>query len=219
MENENDVVSDELIFDEDLSNVFQTEESVVEAEAMDDEVAAATAQAEAAAVASIQGHEEIEDVDIQTLASEETIQTHEFMITTDGCFLPQPAENAPDVEVSLEDQLKSTEKLDRSSPDLWPTNLPTNAKQVLHNNQLKTGETDTAGSWAQGLDPEDINLLHQFGSLTSSSLVEEVKKLQNIAYQLGLEEQKEMTRGKLLHVFEESHTVLKESGQVKLLWK
>jgi len=54
--------------------------------------------------------------------TEETIQGHEFMITTDGCFLPQPAENAPDVEVSLEDQLKSTEKLDRSSPDLWPTN-------------------------------------------------------------------------------------------------
>jgi len=58
------------------------------------------------------------DVDI----SEETLEAHEYMITTDGCFLPQPAENAPDVEVSLEDQLKSTEKLDRSSPDLWPTN-------------------------------------------------------------------------------------------------
>jgi len=28
----------------------------------------------------------------------------------------------PDVEISQEDELKSTERLDRSSPDLWPQN-------------------------------------------------------------------------------------------------
>ena len=59
----------------------------------------------------------------------------------------------------------------------------------------------------------------EFGSLTSSSLVEEVKKLQNIAYQLGLDESKEMTRGKLLHVMDDSHVSQKEAGLVKRLWK
>jgi len=213
MEAEDNDQESELIFDEDLSNVFQTEVENVESETVvvTDGDGVQVASAEDIAVASIQMEGEVD-------VTEETIQGHEFMITTDGCFLPQPAENAPDVEVSLEDQLKSTEKLDRSSPDLWPTNLPTTAKQILYNNQLKTGETDTSGSWAQGLDPEDINLLHQFGSLTSSSLVEEVKKLQNIAYQLGLDERKEMTRGKLLHVLGESHTI-SDGDHVKRLWK
>lgn len=84
------------------------------------------------------------------------------------------------------------------------------AQHILAKSALKTGEPDSQlGIWAQGLDPEDINLLHQFGSLTSSSLVEEVKKLQNIAYQLGLEESKEMTRGKLLHVLDDEDTTSK----------
>ncbi|XP_021934241.1 protein lin-52 homolog isoform X2 [Zootermopsis nevadensis] len=54
--------------------------------------------------------------------------------------------------------------------------------------------------WTRGLDPDDINLLHQFGSLTASGLIAEVKKLHDVAYQLGLEEAKEMTRGKYLNI-------------------
>jgi hypothetical protein len=54
--------------------------------------------------------------------------------------------------------------------------------------------------------------------------VEEVKKLQNIAYQLGLEEAKEMTRGKLLHVLDGDDDDLAELSrekrrQVQRLWK
>jgi hypothetical protein len=58
--------------------------------------------------------------------------------------------------------------------------------------------------------------------LTSSSLVEEVKKLQNIAYQLGLEESKEMTRGKLLHVLDDSDvntTAREQARYFQSLWK
>ena len=40
----------------------------------------------------------------------------------------------------------------------------------------------------------------ELGNLPVSSLLEEVKRLQNIAYQLGLEERKEMTRGKYLNI-------------------
>jgi len=108
--------------------------------------------------------------------------------------------------------LTSDEKLDRSSPDLWPRNLITSASHLLAKKkkaEQKAGTGSDGGSkspteaWAQGLDPEDMNLLHQFGSLTSTGLIEEVKKLQNIAHQLGLEEAKEINRGKLLRVLDD----------------
>jgi len=207
-----DTEETELMFEGDLETVFvPSSEGSAEVEVGHQEVGEHDHGTDAA-VASIQMEGDI--------ITEEHIQEHEFLMT-DPSLLPQPAENAPDVEISFEDQLKSTEKLDRSSPDLWPQNLPTTAKQILYNNQLKTGEHDPPGGWAQGLDPEDINLLHQFGSLTSSSLVEEVKKLQNIAYQLGLDEKKEMTRGKLLHVLDEGSSLPKDKtlGHGKDIWK
>ncbi|ODN04958.1 Protein lin-52 [Orchesella cincta] len=133
------------------------------------------------------------------------LSADQIPIMTAGSHIAQP-----DIEISPEDELRSNERLDRSSPDLWPQNLSSAAQHILAKNSLKTGESEQPlGIWAQGLDPEDINLLHQFGSLTSSSLVEEVKKLQNIAYQLGLEESKEMTRGKLLHVLDEEEATAK----------
>lgn len=45
------------------------------------------------------------------------------------------------------------------------------------------------------------NFLTELGSLTTSGLILEVKKLHDLAYQLGLEEAKEMTRGKYLNIF------------------
>ncbi len=48
-------------------------------------------------------------------------------------------------------------------------------------------------------------LISELGSLPVSSLLEEVKRLQNIAYQLGLEERKEMTRGKYLNILKRRH--------------
>lgn len=43
-------------------------------------------------------------------------------------------------------------------------------------------------------------VITEFGSLTASGLIAEVKKLHDVAYQLGLEEAKEMTRGKYLNI-------------------
>ena len=40
----------------------------------------------------------------------------------------------------------------------------------------------------------------ELGNLPTQHLMDEVKRLQNIAYQLGLEETKEMTRGKYLNI-------------------
>lgn len=41
----------------------------------------------------------------------------------------------------------------------------------------------------------------ELGSLSTSGLIMEVKRLHDLAYQLGLEEAKEMTRGKYLNIF------------------
>jgi len=195
----------ELIFEGDLGAVFTTDAD------------GGNAGNEASDVAMTEipmdmDMEETDDNDTQELITGEGLDNQ---VNFPLLSVPQPIIVE---EMSLEDQLRSTERLDRSSPDLWPQNLPTAAQQIMAKNVLKTGVPDNQGIWAQGLDPEDINLLHQFGSLTSSSLVEEVKKLQNIAYQLGLDEAKEMTRGKLLHALNEETVSSKERRHIKRLW-
>ena len=50
-----------------------------------------------------------------------------------------------------------------------------------------------------------IMIIIQLGSLPVPQLIAEVKKLQNIAYQLGQEENKEMTRGKYLNILRKRH--------------
>ncbi|KAG0722144.1 Protein lin-52 [Chionoecetes opilio] len=95
----------------------------------------------------------------------------------------------------MEPSLLSLEKLDRSSPDLWPEQMPgVYDFAPLLSPQLSPGTQNL------DLEEQDFNLLYQFRLLTALEIIEEVKKLQNVAYQLGLEEAKEMTRGKYLHI-------------------
>ncbi|XP_068977142.1 protein lin-52 homolog isoform X1 [Bombus flavifrons] len=125
--------------------------------------------------------------------------------------------------ICVEESLMSLEKLDRASPDLWPEQ----SKYILCNFIAYSGQelryiiyiltiNEVPGvnefvaqnspqtepsSWAAGLTPDDINQLHQLGNLSMGGLISEVKKLHDMAYQLGLEEAKEMTRGKYLNIF------------------
>jgi len=220
----------EYIYDTDLNNFGQgtTEEvsqdqggQISEVDAVTETAVAGISEEHQEMVAVDETMEEVAASDASEMlaaAVDEIISGDQIPIITAPAHIGQT-----DVEISSEDQLKSAERLDRSSPDLWPQNLPTAAQHIIAKNSLKSGEAEQPlGIWAQGLDPEDINLLHQFGSLTSSSLVEEVKKLQNIAYQLGLEEAKEMTRGKLLHVLDESDlnaSDREKTRYVQSLWK
>ncbi|XP_015127465.1 protein lin-52 homolog isoform X4 [Diachasma alloeum] len=96
----------------------------------------------------------------------------------------------------VEESLMSLEKLDRASPDLWPEQIPGVNEFIAQN----LPPTDQA-SWSTALTSDDINQLHQLGNLTVTGLIAEVKKLHDEAYQLGLEEAKEMTRGKYLNIF------------------
>ncbi|XP_011346665.1 protein lin-52 homolog isoform X2 [Ooceraea biroi] len=97
---------------------------------------------------------------------------------------------------SVEESLMSLEKLDRASPDLWPEQIPGVHEFVAQNSPL----TEPC-FWAANFSTDDISHLHQLGNLTMTGLISEVKRLHDIAYQLGLEEAKEMTRGKYLNIF------------------
>ncbi|XP_043521319.1 protein lin-52 homolog isoform X2 [Frieseomelitta varia] len=96
--------------------------------------------------------------------------------------------------ICVEESLMSLEKLDRASPDLWP-------EQSVNEFVAQNSPQTEPSSWAAGLTPDDINQLHHLGNLSMGGLISEVKKLHDMAYQLGLEEAKEMTRGKYLNIF------------------
>ncbi|XP_068630019.1 protein lin-52 homolog [Battus philenor] len=96
---------------------------------------------------------------------------------------------------SLEESLLSLEKLDRASPELWPEQIPGVSEFANLQNA-----NQSPPSW-KGLTKDDYSYLQQLGTLSTSGLIMEVKRLHDLAYQLGLEEAKEMTRGKYLNIF------------------
>jgi len=102
-------------------------------------------------------------------------------------------------EEDLEQSLQALEKLDRSSPDLWPDQIP-GVHQFLPITPGPVQGEEVQGEYLQNLSREDLETLMQLGGLSVPQLMGEVKRLQNIAYQLGQEETKEMTRGKYLNI-------------------
>ncbi|KAL2303766.1 hypothetical protein Nmel_009045 [Mimus melanotis] len=85
----------------------------------------------------------------------------------------------------LEASLLSFEKLDRASPDLWPEQLPGVAEFAA---SFKSPITSSPPKWMAELENDDIDMLKELGSLTTANLMEKVRGLQNLAYQLGLDE-------------------------------
>lgn len=85
----------------------------------------------------------------------------------------------------LETSLLSFEKLDRASPDLWPEQLPGVAEFAA---SFKSPIASSPPKWMAELENDDIEMLRELGSLTITNLMEKVRGLQNLAYQLGLEE-------------------------------
>ncbi|KPP70877.1 protein lin-52-like, partial [Scleropages formosus] len=117
----------------------------------------------------------------------------------------------------FESSLLSFEKLDRASPDLWPeqreyTRWPKGLRRHISSRVLtlvymspvffvskvpgvaefaasfKSPITNSPPKWMAELENDDIEMLKELGSLTTANLMEKVKGLQNLAYQLGLEE-------------------------------
>ncbi|XP_071801104.1 protein lin-52 homolog [Asterias amurensis] len=96
--------------------------------------------------------------------------------------------------------LLSFESLDRASPELWPEQIPGVSDFAPMKSPLGNTQTAEAQPWEADLEQNDIDMLNELGSLTTANLMEKVKGLQNLAYQLGLEESREMTRGKFLNI-------------------
>ncbi|XP_064005518.1 protein lin-52 homolog isoform X3 [Pogoniulus pusillus] len=94
---------------------------------------------------------------------------------------------APADGADLEASLLSFEKLDRASPDLWPEQLPGVAEFAA---SFKSPITSSPPKWMAELENDDIDMLKELGSLTTANLMEKVRGLQNLAYQLGLDESK-----------------------------
>ncbi|XP_037912720.1 protein lin-52 homolog isoform X2 [Hermetia illucens] len=105
-------------------------------------------------------------------------------------------DRTPKREISSVDSLLSMEKLDRSSPDLWPEKSVSNFV-----NMSNTPINSSPPAWTRGLSQEDLNSMHQLGVLSTNGLIAEIRKLYDQAYQFGLMEAKEMTRGKYLAIF------------------
>ncbi|KAJ8683511.1 hypothetical protein QAD02_019303 [Eretmocerus hayati] len=103
-------------------------------------------------------------------------------------------EGIEDSNTSITEELISMEKLDRASPEMWPDEGIT--RFVSQN--LAPNENPP---WTPKITEEDRNQMYNLGSLSVYELILEVKRLHDIAYQLGVEESKEMTRGKFLDIF------------------
>lgn len=111
------------------------------------------------------------------------------------------------------DNLFARETLDRSSPELFPETIP-GLTDFIAKNAPTTQEIEESSSkeWSSDFDPEDIRIFQGFAALSQSALVDKVKELQNLAYQLGLEESHEMTRGKFLSILNASPDLVDSSS-------
>lgn len=100
----------------------------------------------------------------------------------------------------IDEQLISFEKLDRASPDLWPEHMSSVSDFMSALRSPMSPKSPP--KWMAELEKDDIDMLQEFGSLTTANLLEKVRGLQNLAYQLGLDESREMTRGKFLNILD-----------------
>jgi len=119
--------------------------------------------------------------------------------------------------------LLSSENL-RASPELWPEKIPGSDNYTKSvGKHVKENEN--------GLTQDDIRniyrkfvkfnihafnnlilynlLLAELGSLPKTEIVAEIRRLYDEGYQLGVEEAKEVTRGKYLNIFTSNAPLLK----------
>eukprot|EP00794_Sanderia_malayensis_P017734 gene17734-19507_t len=94
-----------------------------------------------------------------------------------------------DLDCKQQEALCSKEIL-RSSPELWPEKIPGVGEFASHfgTSAVLSKSEAVASSLDSALEKDDRDMLQEFGSLTTSQLMDKVKALQNLAYQLGLEE-------------------------------
>ncbi|XP_016968306.1 protein lin-52 homolog [Drosophila biarmipes] len=97
-----------------------------------------------------------------------------------------------------EDELISLETL-RASPVQWPERFPgMDEFLTMSDTPIYTRNSD----YANNLTSEDMAKINQLSLLSPEELIDKIKSMHDEIYQLGLREAKEMTRGKLLGIFD-----------------
>uniref|UniRef100_A0A914V5J8 Uncharacterized protein n=1 Tax=Plectus sambesii TaxID=2011161 RepID=A0A914V5J8_9BILA len=97
--------------------------------------------------------------------------------------------------------LACMEKIDRASPELWPERVP-GAWDFSRQHSSVVPGIKPINRFRTDLDPDDVRLVNELGQLNADQLMEHIKNLQNNAYALGVEEAKQLSRGKFLKIFE-----------------
>ncbi|XP_034480370.1 protein lin-52 homolog [Drosophila innubila] len=130
------------------------------------------------------------EVDIKILEPETTLKTED-----EG----NDAESSTNNNLTAkEDDLKSAETL-RESPVQWPERFPGMDEFLTKSDTpIHTPNIDPA----RILTNANLSAINQFARLPPEQLVDKIKAMQEEIYKLGLRESKEMTRGKLLGIFD-----------------
>ncbi|XP_023163397.1 protein lin-52 homolog isoform X2 [Drosophila hydei] len=101
-------------------------------------------------------------------------------------------------ETAKVDELISLETL-RESPVQWPERFPGMEKFLtMSDTPIHRPSADSD----QILSCVNLAAINQFARLPPEQLVEKIKSMHDQIYRLGLRESKEMTRGKLLGIFD-----------------
>ncbi|TDG47139.1 hypothetical protein AWZ03_006404 [Drosophila navojoa] len=141
------------------------------------------------------------ELGIELFSPETLLKTDTDMGNVDDTM----ASSSNKVLTAKEDELISMETL-RESPVQWPTRFPgMDEFMTMSQTPIHTPSSECT----QNLTSADRARITQLASLTPEQLIEKIKTMHDEIYQLGLRESKEMTRGKLLGIFDRMAKVKK----------
>eukprot|EP01137_Pigoraptor_chileana_P002601 Opistho-2@41669 len=129
-------------------------------------------------------------------------------VVVDGVDAPLHAPSLRDGDVFAAKSLVAFETLDRSSPELWPTEPAIAGAHVPLDRRIST-PPPLEGRLREISEQDEDSIMREFGLLPSTEMLNRIKDLENLAYQLGLDEAYEMTKGKLLNVLGQGQPVPK----------
>ena len=109
------------------------------------------------------------------------------------------------VWTSREDEfLSCQETLDRSSPTIWPQSVPGLLDFMKKSEpEWKLGESEWDLSKLEMLEADDYELIYCFRDSKPNQLMEQIQEINDYAYQLNIEESKEVNRGIILQIFDD----------------
>ena len=100
-------------------------------------------------------------------------------------------------------RFQSTESISgRLSPDIWTEPVPKLTQFVASNRSSLVASKERVAKPGQvNFEKSDISLLSEFSSLSPKGILEKLEELEQIAYELGVQELHEVNRGRFLDIF------------------